>query len=136
MEKNRKSHALLLREARIRANSNSGKTGQVKKYILFAAFLVLIAFASVAQNGKAPVYNNVDASGVILDGYDAVGFFTDNKPVKGDQQFSATYEGATYYFASASNRDLFNANPEKYKPQFGGWCAYAVSLGRDRKSVV
>ena len=44
--------------------------------------------------------------------------------------FSISYEDAIYYFASQEHLDLFKANPEKYKPQFGGWCAYAVSLGR------
>jgi YHS domain-containing protein len=80
------------------------------------------------QAGKA--FNNVDEKGVILDGYDPVAFFTDNKPVKGDEQFQYTYEEAIYHFASKEHLDLFKSNPEKYKPQYGAWCAYAVSLGR------
>ncbi|MEQ1676753.1 MAG: YHS domain-containing (seleno)protein [Chitinophagaceae bacterium] len=80
------------------------------------------------QAGKA--FNNVDENGVILDGYDPVAFFTDNKPVKGEEQFRFTYDEAVYHFASKEHLDRFKANPEKYKPQFGGWCAYAVSLGR------
>lgn len=73
---------------------------------------------------------NVDNNGVILEGYDPVGFFTDSKPVKGDAKFQFKYEGATYYFASQEHADLFKSDPEKYKPQFGAFCAYAVSLGR------
>ena len=67
---------------------------------------------------------------MILDGYDAVAFFTDNKPVKGTESFQFIYHDATYYFASQEHLDLFKANSSKYEPQFGGWCAYAVSLGR------
>jgi YHS domain-containing protein len=59
-----------------------------------------------------------------------VAFFTDNKPVKGSSTFQYKYEDAIYYFASQEHHDLFKGNPEKYKPQFGAWCAYAVSLGR------
>lgn len=102
--------------------------------IVFTLAMLLIGlFVSVSshaqkQNGK--YFNNVNASGVILDGYDAVAFFTDNKPVKGNASYQFKYQEAVYYFASQDHLDLFKANPEKYKPQFGGWCAYAVSLGR------
>jgi len=97
------------------------------------ALLVILAIAACnnspkPQEGKA--FNNVDATGVILDGYDPVAFFTDNKPVKGSEQFKSTYDEAVYHFASKEHLDLFKKNPEKYKPQYGAWCAYAVSLGR------
>jgi len=103
--------------------------------VLKVAFAVLVALTSVinlahAQQSNEKYFNNVDANGIILDGYDAVGFFTDNKPVKGDAKFQYNYQGATYLFASQEHLDLFKNNPEKYKPQFGAWCAYAVSLGR------
>lgn len=96
--------------------------------LLFLALITGLLASGQQYNGH--FLNNVDANGVIIDGYDAVAFFTDNKPVKGDPQFSYTYEEATYQFASREHLDLFKANPEKYKPQFGAWCAYAVSLGR------
>lgn len=73
---------------------------------------------------------NVDSKGVILDGYDTVAFFTDGKPVKGDPAYTSTFEGATYRFASADHKALFDADPAKYAPQFGAFCAYAVSQGR------
>lgn len=102
--------------------------------MIFASMLVLmstfIAINAKAQKTDGKYFNNVDENGVILDQYDAVAFFTDNKPVKGDATFQYKYQDATYYFASQEHLDLFKANPEKYKPQFGGWCAYAVSLGR------
>ncbi|MDX1942050.1 MAG: YHS domain-containing (seleno)protein [Saprospiraceae bacterium] len=75
-------------------------------------------------------FANVNSDGVILDGYDAVAFFTDSMPVKGVKEFQSTFKGAIYQFASAEHKALFDADPEKYKVQYGGWCAYAVSLGR------
>lgn len=102
--------------------------------IVFAGTFVLLsmftALAVNAQKYQGKFYNNVDARGVILNGYDPVAFFTENKPVKGNAAFAFNYEDATYYFASQYHLDLFKSNPEKYKPQFGAWCAYAVSLGR------
>jgi len=99
--------------------------------IFFIAFtaMMLIGFAN-AQSNKGMPFVNVNEQGVILDGYDAVAFFTDNKPVKGDAKFQFTYETAVYYFASQEHLDLFKSNPAKYKPEFGAYCAYAVSLGR------
>jgi YHS domain-containing protein len=98
--------------------------------LLFITISLLVCSYANGQNNAAKSFNNTDATGVILDGYDPVAFFTGNKPVKGDPAYSYHYDNAIYYFSSAEHRDLFRANPEKYKPQFGGWCAYAVSLGR------
>jgi YHS domain-containing protein len=96
-------------------------------FLLLSIFAVLTANA---QKYQGKFYNNVDANGVIINGYDPVAFFTDNKPVKGNPAFTFKYEDAIYQFASQEHLDLFKSNPEKYKPQFGAWCAYAVSLGR------
>jgi YHS domain-containing protein len=98
-------------------------------FITVAVFLSMIA-AAYSQKYDGKYFNNLDDKGVIIDGYDPVAFFTDNKPVKGDAQFQYKYQDAIYYFASKEHADLFKTNPEKYKVQFGGWCAYAVSLGR------
>ncbi|MFN8291038.1 MAG: YHS domain-containing (seleno)protein [Chitinophagaceae bacterium] len=113
--------------------SKQTKEGRFFK-IVYAGMILFLALATSlmasGQQYNGHYLNNVDANGVIIDGYDPVAFFTDNKPVKGDPQFSFTYEEAVYHFASQEHLDLFKANPEKYKPQFGAWCAYAVSLGR------
>jgi len=100
--------------------------------------LVVILMASVctrAQTTNSKPLVNVNDKGVILDGYDAVAFFTDNKPVKGDAQYQFSYEGANYYFASQAHLDLFKANPNKYKPQYGGWCAYAMGAKGEKVEV-
>lgn len=98
--------------------------------VLMAIFGLLFSRPIHAQQYNGKYYNNLDNKGVILDGYDPVAFFTDNKPVKGDPANQYNYQDATYFFASPDHLALFKADPEKYKPQFGGWCAYAVSLGR------
>jgi YHS domain-containing protein len=64
---------------------------------------------------------------VILHGYDAVAYFTVNKPVKGVATYSAKHDGATYWFSSAENLAAFKADPQKYAPQFGGFCAFGVT---------
>ncbi len=97
----------------------------------FALFLILATLLDgYAQKDPGKKFNNLNDMGVILDGYDAVAFFTDNKPVPGSAQYQYNYQDAIYYFASQDHQEKFKGNPEKYKPQFGAWCAYAVSLGR------
>ena len=66
-----------------------------------------------------------------LDGYDTVAYFTSGKPVEGSKQFSAEYKSADWYFSSEKNLTLFVNNPEKYAPQYGGYCAWAVSAKSD-----
>ena len=87
--------------------------------------LLLASFGLVAG-----VETATDDNEVILAGHDAVAYFTEGKPVKGDARFTAQHDGAVYRFASADNRDLFRANPEKYAPAYGGWCALGTSFGK------
>src|SRR5215472_14475103 len=93
----------------------------------FLAISILAAIAAVTHAGEVV---NVDKNGLALQGYDPVGYFTDGKPVKGSPEFTATYKGATYQFASAEHRDAFNESPAKYEPQFGGFCGYAASINK------
>jgi YHS domain-containing protein len=67
--------------------------------------------------------------GLAVRGYDPVAYFTENQPVEGNSQFAYDWQGATWHFASAKNRDLFTQNPAKYAPQYGGYCAWAVKKG-------
>jgi YHS domain-containing protein len=96
------------------------------KRIAVVALLLCSAVAAFAA-GKQLV--NVDSNGVALQGYDPVAFFTDHKPVQGNSQFQSQYGGAKYYFASAEHKQLFDKEPSKYEPQFGGYCAYGTSQG-------
>lgn len=93
--------------------------------IIITFFMVSSAML-VAQDLKGKVFTTSKGA---IDGYDVVAYFTASKPIKGDKQFSHQWEGATWYFASAAHRDLFKADPKKYAPAFGGFCAYGVSQG-------
>ena len=64
-----------------------------------------------------------------INGYDTVAYFTVGKPVMGKDAFAFEWMGAKWKFASQANLDLFRANPEKYAPQYGGYCAYGVAQG-------
>lgn len=92
-------------------------------------FLTLVAFLIFTAVASAKTLVNVDRHGVGIKGYDPVAYFTDNKAVKGDSQFQSSFNGVTYQFASAGHKATFDANPAKYEPQFGGFCAWAVSQG-------
>jgi YHS domain-containing protein len=76
---------------------------------------------------------NLNKSGVIAEGYDVVSYFKPEGPLKGEVQFQAKHKEATYLFANEENKQAFLKEPEKYAPQFGGWCAYAVA---EKKSKV
>jgi YHS domain-containing protein len=82
---------------------------------------------SLAAGGEQLVNRSRD--GLAVDGYDPVAYFAAGTPVEGKAEFQFTWNGTRYHFASAANRDLFARDPEKYAPQYGGFCAYAVSRG-------
>ena len=87
---------------------------------------------STALAEKTGVYTRW---GVAIRGTDPVAYFTENRPVEGSKKFTHTHDGAEFRFASAENLALFKANPEKYAPQYGGFCAWAVSLGYTAPTV-
>jgi YHS domain-containing protein len=92
-------------------------------------FALLLALATALPALAISPVNKSLFGGVAIDGYDPVAYFTDAKPVEGKKDFTFDWKGATWRFASAANRDLFAKTPEKYAPQYGGYCAYAVAKG-------
>jgi YHS domain-containing protein len=92
-----------------------------KLLLLLALGLALPVFA------QTKTLVNLDKSGVAIQGYDPVAFFSDNKPVKGMADLQSTYHGGIYYFATARHKASFEANPQKYEPAFGGFCAFGVA---------
>lgn len=72
---------------------------------------------------------NVDDNTLAIKGYDPVAYFTLNTPTQGKQEYAANYEGATYWFSRSEHQKMFQSNPAKYAPQYGGYCAYGVSKG-------
>ena len=102
--------------------------------LLIAALVVsgpVLATAPAAY-AEAPVYTG-RFSNTAVQGYDPVAYFTEGEPVKGSDDFTADYMGATFQFATAANRDAFLADPEAYAPQYGGYCAWAMADGKYAK---
>ncbi len=91
--------------------------------------LLSIIFTALTATAFAGGTVNVDQSGTALQGYDPVAFFTDGKPAAGKEEFHSSYHDATYRFASAEHQQMFEKDPAKYEPQFGGYCAYGVTQG-------
>lgn len=85
-----------------------------------------------AAAGVVPVYAE---KGVAIDGTDTVAYFTQSAPATGSREFTYDWNGATWLFTSAQNRASFAADPAAYAPQYGGYCAYAVSEGYTASTV-
>ena len=91
--------------------------------------MVAAALLTAAPAFAKSEFNASLLGGVAIEGTDAVAYFTEGKPFKGSSEFVHRWRGAEWRFASAANRDAFAAQPDKYAPQFGGYCAWAVSQG-------
>lgn len=98
------------------------------KKSFIAAFVVLFSLLGNQALAADKVYTAFLSNDAIK-GYDTVAYHTENKAVKGSDDYSVEYMGATWLFASAENKALFEADKEKYAPQYGGYCAYAVAKG-------
>jgi YHS domain-containing protein len=88
-------------------------------------FCALLAVVAQAGGRVDPINRNI--FGTAVTGYDVVAYFRESRAVKGKDEFRYDWKGAKWYFASAANRDEFARSPEKYAPQYGGYCAWAVS---------
>ena len=99
---------------------------------LLALGLTLAPMIALAPaHAGSPVYTGT-FSNTAIQGYDPVAYFTEGKPVEGDKAFSTDYNGAEFRFASQENLDTFLSDPEKYAPQYGGYCAWAAA--QDKKA--
>lgn len=96
----------------------------MKKTLLLSCIVLLLSIVAVAQKSAVFV-----TGGTAIHGYDPVAYFTESKAVKGDSLFSCTFEGVAWRFANQQNLDAFKANPQKYMPQYGGYCAYGMADG-------
>ena len=85
--------------------------------------LLLAGFGGIAFGGSP-------MSDVAIKGYDTVAYFKDGKALKGSESFTFPWQGMTWHFSSKENRDLFAGSPEKYAPQYNGWCAWAMTESR------
>lgn len=91
----------------------------------------LLLFASIVPAFAGEFF---EEDGVAIRGYDPIAYFAEMKPVKGLAEFHAEYQGSTFYFSTATNRDRFTMQPDKFAPQYGGYCAFGMAKGY--KSVI
>lgn len=109
---------------------------QIKEYIYNDFFVVTIVnkgegnllHLKYGAMSEAPIPFNVDDNNIGVKGYDVVAYFKENKATKGNKYISTTHRGVTYYFSSQKHLELFVKKPEKYLPEYGGWCAYGLSM--------
>jgi YHS domain-containing protein len=99
-----------------------------KCFYLMVLFGIGIALAGCSSTGKS-IGVNTDGNGLALRGFDAVAYFAVENAVKGDGKYEYVWNGAKWLFSSEENMKMFQANPDMYSPQFGGYCSYAVSKG-------
>ena len=92
--------------------------------------LILLLAVAGAQVLAADGLVNTDKQGIAIHGYDPVAYFLGGKPLPGKAELAYQWSGATWLFSSADNRQTFIENPQRYAPQFGGFCAYAASYGQ------
>jgi YHS domain-containing protein len=97
------------------------KTGRT----IASSFLAVMILAATAIAGD----KNLTFHGIAIQGYDPVAYFTDHKPVPGNPDITAAHDGAIYQFASVDHKAAFEADPGKYAPQYGGYCAYGAAQG-------
>lgn len=107
----------------------------MRKTTAYLHMLIIVLGAAVAVSIVAcePVQvapANKTPEGIAIKGYDPVAYFLDGKPVKGSDEFTHLWRGAVWKFSSARHRDLFAGDPEKFAPRYGGYCAFAVSIGK------
>lgn len=104
----------------------SEKYHNMKNLICF--FFTVLSLQLVAQT------DFYAKKGVVIEGYDVTEYFN-NSPKEGMKKYATKYDGAMFYFANLNNKNKFEANPEKFVPQYGGYCAYAIGLKGDKVKI-
>lgn len=104
--------------------------------IIILIFLIIsvLGFGQQVKQNTLPKYN-VNSKNVVLDGYDPVTYFTKNKAEKGSNKYQVNYDGVNFYFVSLENKKIFENNPLKFLPQYGGWCAFAMGDSGEKIEV-
>ncbi len=102
----------------------------MNKYLL--TLISIICFTALSVSQDLPYdkkHYNVEKNGLAIQGYDPVSYFTNKKAEEGKASISSNQNGIVYHFVNESNKKAFEANPSKYEPQYGGYCAYAMADG-------
>lgn len=101
----------------------------MKKLLLLSGLVITILAQACANDHAAQTPVMIAGDGYAIKGYDPVAYFVSGQSMKGSENYSAKHKEATWLFSSEANRDMFSANPEKYAPQYGGWCAFGMAEG-------
>jgi len=99
----------------------------------FSLLLTLFVSQAIFAQGHGPY--NLNKDHIAIEGHDPVAYFKEGKAVEGKKEFSTTVDGVNYLFSSAQNEALFKADPAKYRPQYGGWCAYAMGANGEKVEI-
>ena len=104
-----------------------GYKHKTKQFIMkFATLLLLTTLSASTYAQKSEIFTN---KGIAVKGYDVVAYFEESKPVKGSKEHQLKWKDAIWYFSSAENLAKFKEEPQRFAPQYGGYCAYAVANG-------
>ena len=95
--------------------------------LVTARFALAAVLATTAINARAGAF--IETNGVAIDGFDPVAYMSEKKAIKGSADFTHVFKGSVFRFKSAENRDVFSRNPQKFAPQYDGYCAFGVSRG-------
>lgn len=107
----------------------------MKRFTITAIFALLASTTMFAQAPPARQKHFNLKDGLAIQGYDPVAFFKQNKAVKGSRDIAVFNQGTTYYFSSPENKEEFKKNTQKYEPEYGGWCAYAMGASGEKVNI-
>lgn len=107
------------------------KLKAMKNFLSMMLLLASLPLFSQSESGHLLL----TSSKVAVEGYDVTSYFVENKAIRGSKDFSTVYKDARYFFKSNKNKQLFLENPEKYLPQYGGWCAYAMGEKAEKVTI-
>ena len=107
----------------------------MKKVIgILVAFTMIVSVVSAQSEDQRKKHFNVE-NGIANNGYDPVAYFKSSKAVKGKKELALKHLGIIYYFSSEQNKNDFKSSPDKYEPQYGGWCAYAMGAKGEKVEI-
>ena len=107
----------------------------MKRLFKIIITLIVVSTTSYSQTSESSKNLNLNDSKLALAGYDPVAYFQQKKAIKGKATISVENDGATYQFSTQANKNIFVASPASYKPQYGGWCAYAMGAKGEKVEV-
>ncbi|HYG02728.1 MAG TPA: YHS domain-containing (seleno)protein [Chryseosolibacter sp.] len=105
------------------------------KIVRLTGLLIVLATTTFAQAAPEYKHLNLDEDKLALEGYDPVAYFKDGKAVRGKKSMFVKHEGTMYLFSTPANKESFLQSPRSYKPQYGGWCAYAMGAKGEKVQV-